>query len=278
MDLSLAYLYMTADLNGFGRLLFQESPQMVDAGTEKRNGVTYRLLELRGSKDRHLVRLYILPNRLVAGMYTETESNTAEETPGGRVAKREWTTGLTFLRDIRIDKPVSETAFDFNKRPDTLVEKQSPMLIAGNQAPDFDVINPMDDKHISLSNLLQGKNAVLVNFWFSGCAPCREEFPHLQNLYNEFKDKGFDMIALDGSWADGSKVIRSFLTKNHYTFRAGLALHTQKRLEADDIAWRYGVQSYPSSFLVGANGRILWSGVGYDEKALRNALALAGLN
>ena len=39
----------------------------------------------------------------------------------------------------------------------------------------------------------------------------------------------------------------------------------------------YGVQAYPTNYLVGPDGKVLWRGVGFDEDALRAALAKAGV-
>lgn len=37
---------------------------------------------------------------------------------------------------------------------------------------------------------------VLLDFWGSWCAPCRESHPHLKKLYAEYKDKGFEIIGI----------------------------------------------------------------------------------
>ena len=34
----------------------------------------------------------------------------------------------------------------------------------------------------------------------------------------------------------------------------------------------YGVRAYPTNFLVDSDGKVLWNGVGFDEKAMREAL------
>jgi hypothetical protein len=40
----------------------------------------------------------------------------------------------------------------------------------------------------------------------------------------------------------------------------------------------YGVRAYPTNYLVdAATGKILWRGVGFNEEALRAALAKAGV-
>ena len=40
----------------------------------------------------------------------------------------------------------------------------------------------------TLSELLKTKKAVVLNFWFEGCGPCRAEFPYLENAYKQYAD------------------------------------------------------------------------------------------
>lgn len=39
----------------------------------------------------------------------------------------------------------------------------------------------------------------------------------------------------------------------------------------------YGVQAYPTNYLLGPDGKIVWRSVGFDEAGLRAALAGMGL-
>ena len=39
----------------------------------------------------------------------------------------------------------------------------------------------------------------------------------------------------------------------------------------------YGVQAYPTNYLIGPDGKVLWRGVGFNEEAIRKALADAGV-
>lgn len=43
------------------------------------------------------------------------------------------------------------------------------------------------------------------------------------------------------------------------------------------IGGKYGVQAYPTNYLVGPDGTVLWRSVGFDETGLREALAKAGV-
>ena len=39
----------------------------------------------------------------------------------------------------------------------------------------------------------------------------------------------------------------------------------------------YGVQAYPTNYLVTSDGKIAWRGVGFNEDALRSALEKIGV-
>jgi peroxiredoxin len=53
---------------------------------------------------------------------------------------------------------------------------------------------------VSLSDFA-GKGVLLIDFWASWCPPCRKANPEVVEIYNEFKDKGFDIVgvSLDNS-------------------------------------------------------------------------------
>ncbi len=68
----------------------------------------------------------------------------------------------------------------------------------GAQATDF-TLRDLDGKNVSLSDFL-GKQVVLIDFWATWCVPCEAELPHLEALYEQYKDKGFVVlgVAMDG--------------------------------------------------------------------------------
>ncbi|MFT2007597.1 redoxin domain-containing protein [Pontibacter sp. 13R65] len=68
----------------------------------------------------------------------------------------------------------------------------------GAMAPDFALTTP-DGGSIALSSL-RGKY-VLIDFWASWCGPCRQENPNVVRMYNQYKDKGFEIfgVSLDQS-------------------------------------------------------------------------------
>jgi thiol-disulfide isomerase/thioredoxin len=46
------------------------------------------------------------------------------------------------------------------------------------------------------SKALEGQ-VVVMNWWYSACAPCRAEAPELQALYEEFQDQGVQFIGVN---------------------------------------------------------------------------------
>src|SRR5688572_22407071 len=74
-----------------------------------------------------------------------------------------------------------------------LVPNLQPMT-DGSPTPDF-TLPDAAGKKVSLKDF-RGK-LVMLNFWATWCAPCREEMPTMERLYQEFKNKGFVILAVD---------------------------------------------------------------------------------
>jgi peroxiredoxin len=88
---------------------------------------------------------------------------------------------------------------------------------------------------------------VLVNFWATWCPPCRSEMPDLNALYNEFKDKGFVVLAISDEEADK---VKSFIADNHFTYPV-LLDPGRKVHEA------YNVEGIPKSFVYDRDGKLM---------------------
>ena len=67
-------------------------------------------------------------------------------------------------------------------------------LSAKEMAQDF-VLKSKDDGNMRLSD--QRGNIVMINFWASWCGPCREELPLMEELYQEYQDLGFEILAIN---------------------------------------------------------------------------------
>ena len=120
-------------------------------------------------------------------------------------------------------------------------------LKKGVAAPDITLSNTKDSL-VSLSSF-KGK-VVLLDFWASWCGPCRESNPKLVKLYDEFKNQGFEIVAVSldqnrKAWLQAVK-------------QDGLA-YTQlldPRGSSSEIANRYGIYQIPTSYLIDKQGRL----------------------
>jgi peroxiredoxin len=127
----------------------------------------------------------------------------------------------------------------------------------GDLAPDFTLTSLDGDTTYTLSDL-QGQ-VVYIDFWASWCGPCRKSFPEVQALQSEYRDRPFQVLALslDRKASDGLKFIRAQKSTLTALFDEGGA-----------VASKYGVRSIPSMFIVAPDGKVAYSTVGFDPRAL----------
>ena len=96
-------------------------------------------------------------------------------------------------------------------------EEESPLL--GKPFPDFTVTDT-DGNTLTLSEALKDHEAVLINFWATWCGPCRNEFPAINKVYEEYKDR-VAFIALSKEPKDTNEIISSFRQENGLTLPMG---------------------------------------------------------
>lgn len=88
---------------------------------------------------------------------------------------------------------------------------------------------------------------VLINAWATWCPPCREEMPLLQVYYQAHKAEGLAFLAINAG--ENPATIKQFIAKSGFSFPVLLDP------EADTL-YRLGIDSYPTSILVGRDGTV----------------------
>ena len=79
-------------------------------------------------------------------------------------------------------------------------------IALGDVMYDF-TLTTVDGKEITLSELFaNGKKAVVLNFWYTTCTYCIEEFPYLQAAYEKYQDE-IELIGINAYPTDNNKNI-----------------------------------------------------------------------
>ena len=106
----------------------------------------------------------------------------------------------------------------------------------------------LEGKQIALSDL-RGK-VVLINFWATSCPGCVKEMPDMVKVYREYKDRGFEIIAVAMSY-DPPNYVQSYVQTRQLPFPVALDV-------TGEHAQTFGnVQLTPTTFIIGKDGRIL---------------------
>jgi len=91
------------------------------------------------------------------------------------------------------------------------------------------------------------------------------ELPRLQHLYEQYNDQGFEVVAVE-AFQDTERATKFIEEK-------GLTYTMLENGEDDQavVAEVFGVHSFPSSFLIDRNGRVMYYHLGFelgDEKKI----------
>jgi thiol-disulfide isomerase/thioredoxin len=104
---------------------------------------------------------------------------------------------------------------------------------------------------------LRGK-VVLVDFWTYGCINCVRTLPHVVELYEKYKDKGFVVIGVHAPefpYEKSTSSVASALKRHHITYPVAQ--------DNNFKTWKaYRNQYWPAQYIVDQHGKIVFEHVG----------------
>jgi len=128
-------------------------------------------------------------------------------------------------------------------------------------APAFSLTTLDESDTLSLSDY-QGK-VIYLDFWASWCAPCRKSLPLLNELRNELKSEGFEVLAInvDELREDGIRFLEEYPVDYPTLF------------DNQGVAATYQLRGMPTAYLIDRDGLLHSQHVGFNPKDMSDIRA-----
>ena len=128
----------------------------------------------------------------------------------------------------------------------------------GYIARDFTFTDCYGGTH-TVSSLLESKKAVVLNFWYSGCGPCRAEFPAIEQAYKARND--IEILAICSTHqGDTNEIVSDFKSTYGLSFPMGV--------DTLGLTSAFGVSAFPTTYVIDRYGLIAYRSTG-NETASR---------
>lgn len=113
----------------------------------------------------------------------------------------------------------------------------------------------LDGKAVT-SELFKNNKVTVVNFWFSACAPCVGELDKLNELNEQLREKGGEVIGINVDTLDGNEAM---ISEAKSVLEQKGAVYRNIRFAPDSEAGRFAaaVMAFPTTYVIDADGRIV---------------------
>ncbi|BCN93513.1 hypothetical protein THMIRHAM_12980 [Thiomicrorhabdus immobilis] len=193
------------------------------------------------------------------GYFLRREPTELEKQAGDKIAEQ-------FELWLKAGQVSEKTTF---KPVEFLVSKQATVSVKGlvpidkRPAPIFELTD-IAGKSINLQEK-QGK-VILLNFWASWCTPCVKEIPSMNRLAESFDANQFEIVSVN--FKESPETIAAFLKKVQVDFPVLIDLDGK-------VSDQYEIFSFPSSFIIDAQGQLRYSvnaAIEWDDPNIKGIL------
>lgn len=168
------------------------------------------------------------------------------------------------------DSPYKEVAANQARQLETARQMAAaPVSLVGQPAPAFKLPD-FEGNSVSLADF-KGK-VVFLDFWATWCGPCVSAMPHIQALYEKYKDKGLVVIGMNLD--SDQEAAKKFAKEKGFTYR---------HLFAGEIGDDYPLRGIPTFFIIDREAVVRYQESGFApglekewEKEIEELLAAQG--
>ena len=130
-------------------------------------------------------------------------------------------------------------------------------------------VKTLEGQSINVQELGRSGQITVISFWATWCAPCKKELDAVKDYYDEWKEKyGLEVIAVSVDDARTAAKIPAMVQEKGWPYR--ILLDVNK-----DFQTAAGILSVPHTFLLDAQGNIVFEHTGYtpgDELELEEQI------
>lgn len=128
-------------------------------------------------------------------------------------------------------------------------------------------LDDINNELVSL-NEIKGESVTIIDFWATWCKPCTKAMPKLNDIYNEYKDKGLSMIGIS---CDGP---RSIAKVPAVVNNLNIDYHILKDINCE-VMNSYQYQAFPTLIMLDADNNVVYVHEGFsagDEVEIKEAI------
>ncbi|MDE6000914.1 MAG: TlpA family protein disulfide reductase, partial [Clostridia bacterium] len=144
--------------------------------------------------------------------------------------------------------------------PSKVIEESAPAnksYALGEIMYDFGFTDVWSDhtQYYTLSELMQTKKAVVLNFWYRDCGPCRSEFPAIEQAYRSYSD---DIALVALTYRDSTATIADFRDNYYAKDYNGMQLSFHMAQDLSGLYNMFGITAFPTTVIIDRYGLIAY--------------------
>jgi thiol-disulfide isomerase/thioredoxin len=129
-------------------------------------------------------------------------------------------------------------------------------LSVGKLFPPIQCVNRSNEKF--LSAIFLKSKFTLVDFWYSGCGPCRAQFDSLKDLYKQFSNKGFEIVGVSVDRDTDKKKWEDIIINDKLIWQQYWDMNGKNTKSLS-------INAFPTNFLIDNGGKIIAKNISMEK-------------